>query len=125
MTNAHRTGHSLFQYITLCYIIPQLAKVDNLLSRETGRGNLTIPFFVVYYTLVMYIGGECMPVYEYRCDECGEKFELFVRSTTRKTAPTCPKCGSHKARKDISLFGIGGASGGSKANAASCGPGPV
>jgi putative FmdB family regulatory protein len=63
-----------------------------------------------------------MPIYEYRCDECGEKFELFVRSATRKVVPTCPKCGSQKARKNISLFGVGGTGGGSKISAASCAP---
>ena len=63
-----------------------------------------------------------MPIYEYRCDECGEKFELFVRSATQKAVPTCPKCGSQKARKNISLFGVGGTGGGSKISAASCAP---
>ena len=42
-----------------------------------------------------------MPIYEYRCDECDEKFELFVRSTSQKAVPTCPECGSQKARKNI------------------------
>jgi putative FmdB family regulatory protein len=65
-----------------------------------------------------------MPVYEYCCDECGEKFELFVRSIAKQTASSCPKCGSQRVRKDISLFGVGGVSGG-KTSAASCGPGPV
>jgi putative FmdB family regulatory protein len=63
-----------------------------------------------------------MPVYEYRCAECGEKFDLFLRSAAHKAAPTCPKCGSSAVEKAISLFGVGGASGGSKASAASCGP---
>ena len=41
-----------------------------------------------------------MPIYEYRCDECDEKFELFVRSATQKAVPTCPKCGSNSVRKE-------------------------
>ena len=65
-----------------------------------------------------------MPIYEYCCDECGERFELFVRSTTQETAATCPKCGSPKVRKAISLFGVGG-TGLSKTSAASCGPSPT
>ncbi len=65
-----------------------------------------------------------MPIYEYRCNECGEKFELFVRSMVKQNSSSCPKCGSQQVRKDISLFGIGGTSG-SKVNAASCGPGPI
>ena len=35
-----------------------------------------------------------MPIYEYRCDECGEKFELFVRSMAKQVSSACPKCGS-------------------------------
>jgi putative FmdB family regulatory protein len=66
-----------------------------------------------------------MPIYEYCCDECGEKFELFVRSFSQRTAPICPKCGSQSVRKAVSLFGVGGAGGSSKTSAASCGPGPV
>ena len=66
-----------------------------------------------------------MPIYEYRCDECGEKFELFVRSASQKTAPICPHCGSQQVRKAISLFGVGGAGGSSRASTASCGPGPT
>ena len=66
-----------------------------------------------------------MPIYEYRCTECGEKFELFVRSAARQTVPTCPKCESPKVQKVISLFGVGGAGGSSKTHAASCGSGFV
>ncbi len=66
-----------------------------------------------------------MPIYEYRCDECGEKFELFVRSIAKPAASSCPRCGSRRVRKDISLFGVGGTGGGSKTSAASCGPGPI
>ena len=66
-----------------------------------------------------------MPIYEYLCDECGEKFELFVRSTSQKGTLTCPNCGSEKVHKAISLFGVGSAGGSSRASAASCGPGPV
>jgi putative FmdB family regulatory protein len=63
-----------------------------------------------------------MPIYEYCCDECGEKFELFVRSATQKAMPTCPSCGSEKVHKAVSLFGVGSGGGGSKGSAASCGP---
>jgi putative FmdB family regulatory protein len=63
-----------------------------------------------------------MPVYEYRCAECGETFDLFLRSATQKAAPTCPKCGSSEVEKAISLFGVGGTSGSSRSSAAACGP---
>ncbi len=66
-----------------------------------------------------------MPIYEYRCAECGEKFELFVRSMSQQTALTCPKCGGQRVQKALSLFGVGGTSGNSKTSPASCGPGPI
>ncbi len=66
-----------------------------------------------------------MPVYEYRCKECGESFDLFVRSAAQQNAPHCPKCQSPQVKKAISLFGVGGASGDSKLNAAACSSGPT
>jgi putative FmdB family regulatory protein len=33
-----------------------------------------------------------MPIYEYRCGQCGERTEVLVRAGT--TAPSCPNCGS-------------------------------
>ena len=63
-----------------------------------------------------------MPVYEYCCDACGERFELFVRSFSQKTTPTCPKCGSAEVHKAVSLCGVAGEGGRSQSSAASCGP---
>jgi putative FmdB family regulatory protein len=51
-----------------------------------------------------------MPIYEYRCHECDERFELFVRSSAQQAAPVCPKCGSPNVKKAVSLIGIGGTS---------------
>jgi putative FmdB family regulatory protein len=62
-----------------------------------------------------------MPVYEYRCEACGEDFELFVRSPSRQTDPVCPKCGSRRVKKAVSLFGVGGGAGG-RTSGASCSP---
>ena len=71
-----------------------------------------------------------MPVYEYRCQVCGETFDLFVRSAgDRQKTPACPQCGSPKVKKNISLFGVGGATSSgatsSGATAPYCGSGPV
>lgn len=46
-----------------------------------------------------------MPIYEYRCQDCGEKFEKLVRSSTDQTELTCPNCGGKQAEKLMSLFG--------------------
>ncbi len=65
-----------------------------------------------------------MPIYEYRCRECDELFEVFVRSPSQKANPTCPKCGSQKVKKAVSLFGVGGA-GSSDSVRSSCRSGPT
>ena len=62
-----------------------------------------------------------MPIYEYRCEECDEPFEVFVRSPSQQADPTCPKCGSQRVKKAISLFGVGG-TGESNTSSISCGP---
>jgi putative FmdB family regulatory protein len=49
-----------------------------------------------------------MPIYEYQCEECHERFELLVRSSAQQATPTCPKCGSGKVKRAMSLFGVGG-----------------
>ena len=51
-----------------------------------------------------------MPIYEYRCEECDEVFELLVRSLSQQAEPACPQCGSHKVKRVISLFGLAKAS---------------
>ena len=44
-----------------------------------------------------------MPVYEYRCDACRERFEEYL-STSTKPAPPCPKCGSATVSRLVSTF---------------------
>ena len=45
-----------------------------------------------------------MPLYEYRCQECGEQFEKLVRFITSTSEIECPKCGGQKVEKRISTF---------------------
>ena len=45
-----------------------------------------------------------MPIYEYRCLECGEKFEKLVRFSTSTSEIECPECGGRKVEKHISPF---------------------
>ncbi len=57
-----------------------------------------------------------MPIYEYRCASCGEKFdELLPMGTT--DAPPCPGCGAVKADRLVSLVARTAGDGGG------CGPG--
>lgn len=47
-----------------------------------------------------------MPIYEYQCLECGEKFDKLVRSTSSLPRIECPKCGGKKVKKLLSVFGV-------------------
>jgi putative FmdB family regulatory protein len=46
-----------------------------------------------------------MPTYDYECDACGHKFELF-QSFSAPVEKKCPDCGKLKLRR---LFGTGAA----------------
>jgi putative FmdB family regulatory protein len=46
-----------------------------------------------------------MPTYDYECDACGHKFELF-QSFSAPVEKKCPDCGKPKLRR---LFGTGAA----------------
>lgn len=63
-----------------------------------------------------------MPIYEYRCEECGTVFEKFVRSVSTEFKVVCPKCGSEHCHKNITLFGTTGGKEASSASASSCAP---
>jgi putative FmdB family regulatory protein len=43
-----------------------------------------------------------MPIYEYVCDDCGERYERIVMSQRQKI--TCPKCESAKRTIQLSVF---------------------
>ena len=66
-----------------------------------------------------------MPLYEYACQECGKESELLVSGSTQ---PVCPKCGSAKIDKLLSIVSthMRGASGGGErpqSSGGSCGSG--
>jgi putative FmdB family regulatory protein len=44
-----------------------------------------------------------MPIYEYRCAECGSAFELLLSMSTNRTVG-CPSCGSGRVEKLFSSF---------------------
>jgi len=50
-----------------------------------------------------------MPIYEYRCRECGEVTEALV-PMGGKADVACSKCGSRKLERKFSVFGTGGSS---------------
>ena len=58
-----------------------------------------------------------MPLYEYKCTDCGHKFEELIKNTSQKI--NCPVCKSEKVEKAFSVFAASTSSGSSS----SCGGG--
>ena len=50
-----------------------------------------------------------MPIFEYRCDDCGKLFETFV---TAERTPECPGCRSANLAKLLSSPGMVGSANG-------------
>lgn len=48
-----------------------------------------------------------MPIYEYECQSCGEKFELRRGINDNDSEIKCPKCGVKKPRRIFSMFSTG------------------
>lgn len=44
-----------------------------------------------------------VPIYEYRCEQCQERFEELV-SASAETPPPCPKCGSTEVTRLLSTI---------------------
>ena len=51
-----------------------------------------------------------MPLYEYRCQNCGKTFELLVSFSQADKTFNCPHCASEDTRKQISAVASFGAS---------------
>lgn len=45
-----------------------------------------------------------MPVFEYQCEECKSKFDIYHKSQNSQEEVSCPKCGSANYRKLLSSF---------------------
>ena len=45
-----------------------------------------------------------MPLYEYECRECHNRFEILVGRTVVDQSPVCPQCGSDKCERLFSTF---------------------
>ena len=69
-----------------------------------------------------------MPIYDFKCDKCGHRFELFT-SISRRSQAACPKCGGSVSRVYEGKWsmgvkpsgGSGCACGGNCAGCAGCG----
>ena len=47
-----------------------------------------------------------MPLYEYQCDTCKKSFAKLVRSMSGGDNVACPKCGSTKTARRLSVFAV-------------------
>ncbi|TYP56663.1 FmdB family zinc ribbon protein [Thermosediminibacter litoriperuensis] len=61
-----------------------------------------------------------MPVYEYKCEDCGHRFEVLRKLQERDEPIECPGCRSGNTRREVSAFGTG-ISSGSSGTPGSCG----
>ena len=62
-----------------------------------------------------------MPVYDYKCMECGHRFDL-LRSISNTDPVTCPKCGGKVTRVYEGKWSVGKrAAGAGRVGGCSCG----
>ena len=47
-----------------------------------------------------------MPIYEYRCTECGRRTTLFARSMNDQLDPVCSTCGSRNLSRLVSRVAV-------------------
>ena len=45
-----------------------------------------------------------MPIYEYKCQDCGNRFEKLVRRATEADSLECPSCGQKHLTQELSVF---------------------
>jgi putative FmdB family regulatory protein len=48
-----------------------------------------------------------MPIYAYACKDCGEKFDLLIGVTSKKTEIKCKKCNSRNIERIFTTFSMG------------------
>lgn len=60
-----------------------------------------------------------MPMYEFRCLRCGERFEKLLKMQDADSDLECPKCGVKETERLLSSFATGGSGGG---GGGGCGP---
>ena len=71
-------------------------------------------------------GRSSMPIYEFKCTECGNIFEFLCFRSDEEDKTTCPSCGGKKTEKLLSTFSSGSSGSGkglgSLAASSSCSP---
>ena len=57
-----------------------------------------------------------MPIYEYKCEDCGSQFEKLVRRAADVDALECPSCGKNHLKQELSTFAAQVSNGGGKSS---------
>ncbi len=64
-----------------------------------------------------------MPIYEYRCNKCDHKFEIFQSIGASNESLNCPSCNEPKPDRLFSVFGsAGGGSDAAFSSSGGCSP---
>ena len=65
-----------------------------------------------------------MPIYEYKCNKCGNKFEQLVFPSDDEKGFECPACGKKDIERQFSAFSCGSSDGAglSSLSAGGCSP---
>lgn len=61
-----------------------------------------------------------MPIYEFRCAQCNDCFEVLVLARDEPLEPRCPKCGSEEFERIMSRASVITGAGGEGREAATC-----
>jgi putative FmdB family regulatory protein len=49
-----------------------------------------------------------MPIYDFRCDDCGETFEVMASFDSLAEKSVCPACGGRRASRVFGAVQLGG-----------------
>jgi putative FmdB family regulatory protein len=61
-----------------------------------------------------------MPIYEYKCQDCGNRFEKLVRRAAEADGVECPSCGQKHLTQELSVFAAHANGGGKAADMPVC-----
>jgi len=64
-----------------------------------------------------------MPIYEYRCEDCGSEFEKRVQRASDSSKVSCPSCGKDHLTLRLSTFATRSAGNASKSSLPPCASG--
>lgn len=64
-----------------------------------------------------------MPIFEYKCNDCGKKFDILHKSSTNLEEVICPECQSKNSQKLLSTFSASMGSSSSFDSGSSCSDG--